>query len=94
MHNHMYKMVMVMFMVALCGQFYLKGVYCNWVAIQTPFDLSMNFKCIWMHECSFEIVDQVWCCNGELMSLMCGWNQLKEVCCKVICKINSNLNLN
>ena len=29
MHNHMYKMVMLMFMVALCGQFYLKGVYCN-----------------------------------------------------------------
>ena len=29
MHNHMIKIVMVMFMVALCGQFYLKGVYCN-----------------------------------------------------------------
>src|ERR1041385_8235558 len=29
MHNHINKIVMVMFMVALCGQFYLKGVYCN-----------------------------------------------------------------
>ena len=53
--------------------------------------ISNAFECMNVH---LKLLSMKWCCNGELMSLMCGWNQLKEVCCKVICKCNSNLNLN
>ena len=53
--------------------------------------ISNAFECMNVH---LKLLSMKWCCKGEVKSLVCGWNHLKEVCCKVICKINSNLNLN